>query len=86
MDNILRAGSDRGYSEAVNMEDELFACCDGHVYPITNWFGVDCEPCAKEDAAVAVAGRCFVWFTFALASFGIGPLANMEETTDALTS
>lgn len=78
MGEVVRAGEDRGYREAVNMEDELFACCDGKVYPITDWFGVDTEPCAKEDAAVAVAGHCFVWFVIPLADFGIGPLAKEE--------
>lgn len=86
MSNVVRAGRDRGYYEAVNMEDELFAYCDGRVYPITNWFGVDNEPCAKEDAVVAVAGRCFVWFAIDLAAFGIGPLANLEEVPNVTTT
>jgi hypothetical protein len=61
------------------MEEELYACCDGKVYPITNWIGLDSEPCPKEKAVVAVAGRCFVWFTITLADFGIGPLATTEH-------
>lgn len=78
--SVVRAGEDRGYVEAVNMEAELFACCDGFVYPITDWFGADGEPCPKEEAAVAVAGKCFAWFTIPLDSFGIGPLATEEPT------
>lgn len=78
--SVVRAGDDRGYYEAVNMEQELFACCDGNVYPITDWYGVDCEPCPKEEAAVAVAGKCFVWLVIPLATFGIGPLATEEPT------
>lgn len=78
MGDVVSAGEDRGYREAVNMEEELFACCDGKVYPITDWFGIDCEPCPKEEAAVCVAGHCFVWFAIPLASFGIGPLATTE--------
>ncbi len=78
MGEVLKAGLDRGYRQAVNMEEELFAGPDGKVYPITDWFGVDTEPCPKEEAAVAVAGRCFVWFTISLAAFGIGPLADQE--------
>lgn len=78
MGEIVKAGADRGFQEAVHMGDGLYAAPDGRVYPITNWFGLDCLPCPKEEAVVAVAGRCFVWFAIPLASFGIGPLAQEE--------
>jgi hypothetical protein len=73
---------DHPYYCAVNMEQELFAYSDGTVWPIRNWFGVDAEPCAKEFAAVAIAGgddpNKGPWFSIILADYGLGPLAATE--------
>lgn len=76
---VVRAGGDRGYYEAVNMQDELFAYRDGKVYPITNWFDRRGEPCPKEKATVAVAGRGFVWFSLRLSDFGLGLFAEVND-------
>jgi hypothetical protein len=70
---IIEGDLDRGYWTGVNMDEELFANVDGLVYPIVEWRGPDAEPCPKEDAVFAIAGRGFRWFCVHLGEFGIGP-------------
>lgn len=75
-DAVVSGRMDRGFDIGVNMEEELYADVDGLTYPIVTWFDMEANECAKEDAALATAGRGFRWFNIHLGLFGLGPLAQ----------
>lgn len=81
---IIEGDMDRGYWTGVNMDEELFANVDGLVYPIVEWRGPDTEPCPKEEAVFAIAGRGFRWFCVHLGEFGIGPWVERYKDPEFL--
>lgn len=54
---------------AVNREKALFMDDKGNVWPITNWFDEDGEPCGSAEAFSAVAGEGSDWFALDLTEF-----------------
>lgn len=57
---------------AVNIAEGQALADNGEFVPITNWFDVDAEECAPDDALVCVAGpdSAGKWWTITLSAFG----------------